>query len=73
MHTKDFVINYGAYWEEIEHLYELLPKLDGIDSLTAVVKAINPVNALALMVASEQEKVLRVFDLKSEEKANGCK
>lgn len=39
--------------------------------LTLIVEAVNSVDGSTLMIAPEQEKVLRVLDLVSEQKAYG--
>lgn len=70
MHTEDFIVDKGSYGHEIEAIRKLLPNLDIVPSFALIVEAIDPVYRRALVIASQQEKVLGVFDFISEQKTN---
>jgi hypothetical protein len=70
MHTEDFLINDGSNWEAVETISEGLPQLDVIPSLALIVESIDSVDGGALVVSSEEEEVLRVLDLISEEETD---
>jgi hypothetical protein len=42
-----------------------MPKLNGVNTFTGIVKSICPVNGFALVVTAQKEKVLGVLYLKS--------
>jgi len=67
MHGEDFLIDDGSDWQAIEAIRKSLPKLDIIATLTLIVETINTIDRSALMVAPENEKVFRVFDLVCQE------
>lgn len=57
--------------EAVEHITEGLPELDVVPAATLIVEAINTIDACALMVATEDEEVLRIADLEGKEEADG--
>ena len=71
MHTEYLLVDYGGNGEAIEAVGEGFPKLDVVSSLTFVVKTVNSVDRCALVISSKQEKVLWVFDLVCQQKADG--
>jgi len=71
MHAKDFLINEGSNREAVEAVGESLPELNVISSLALIVEAVDSVDGGALVVSSEDEEVLWVFDLVGEQKADG--
>lgn len=63
MAAEDFLVDDRSDWQAVETIREGLPELDVVPSLAFVVKAIYPVYARALVIAAQQEEVLRVLDL----------
>ncbi len=61
MHAEDLVVYRGSNGETIEALSENFPEFYRVPSLTLVVEAIDAVDGGALVVASEEEEVLRVL------------
>lgn len=62
MHTKNFLINDGSNWEAVETICESLPELDVITTFALVIKPIDTIDGGALVVSSQEEEVLGVFD-----------
>lgn len=71
MHAQDFLINNGSYGQTVETISESLPQLNIVSSLALVVETINSVNGGALVITSEQEKVLWVLDFIGEQQTDG--
>lgn len=71
MAAKDLLVNDGGDGQAVEAVGERLPQLDVEPSLALVVEAVDPVYARALVVASQQEKVLWIFDFVGEQQTNG--
>jgi hypothetical protein len=63
VHAQDLIIDQGCNRKTVKAVRECLPQLDREPPLALVVEAIDSVNARTLMVASQKEEVLRVFDL----------
>ena len=72
MHTHDFVVDYCTDRHYIEELRELLPEFYGVDSLTRLIEPVHAVYRLALMIATEQEEVLWIFDFVRKQQAHSC-
>ena len=70
MNTENFVINDGSNWEAVEALDKLFPEFKRVTPLALVVKSVDSVDRAALMIATEQKEVFRVFDLVGEQKTN---
>lgn len=70
MNTEYLIVDYGGHRKAIEALDELLPEPQRVAALAFVVKAVDPINRAALMIASQQEEVLRILDLVGEQKAD---
>ena len=70
MNAEDLVVNYGSDWEAVEAMDELFPELQRISSFALIIESVNPVDGPALVVSSQQEKVLWVFDFISQEQAD---
>jgi len=68
VHAKDFFIHQRCNWQAVEDIRKDLPEFDGVTTFTFIIKAINSVDLGAFVIASEQEKVLRIFDLVAEKK-----
>jgi len=71
VHAEDLLVDDGCDWQTVETVRERLPQLDVVASLAFVVKSIDSVDGGALVVAAEDEEVFGVFDLVSEEEADG--
>lgn len=71
MHSEDFLINDGCDRQAIEAVGECLPQFNVVPPLTLIVEAIYSVDRSALMVSSEDEEILRIFDLVCKEQTNG--
>ncbi|EPY36715.1 protein phosphatase [Strigomonas culicis] len=63
VHTDDLLADHAAHRHRVEHVREGLEELRVIPSLHVVEKAVETVNTRALVVAAEQEEVLRVDNL----------
>jgi len=71
VHGEDLLINDGGDGQAVEAVGESLPKLDVIASLALVVETVDTVDGSALVVTTENEEVLGVLDLVSQQKADG--
>jgi hypothetical protein len=71
VHAEDFLVDESSDGETIETVSESLPQLDVIATLALIVKSVNTINGCALVVATEEEEVLRVLDLVGQEEAHG--
>jgi len=73
VHAQDFFVNESSNRETVEAVGEGFPQFDIVSSLAFVVETINTVDGGALVVSSQEEEVLRVLYLVSQEKANCLK
>ena len=62
MHRKDLFIYDCCNGQAIEAVRERLPELDVVPPLAFIVEPINAVNRSTLMVSTQNEEILRVFD-----------
>lgn len=69
MAAEDFLVDDRGNRQTVEAIREGLPEFDVVPSFTFVVKAVYPVYARALMIAAQQEEVLRVLDLVRQQQA----
>ena len=67
MHSKDFLIDDSGDRQAVEAVRERLPQLDVVPSLALIIEAVDAVDGRTLVVATQDEEVLRVFDLVREE------
>jgi len=65
------LVNDGRNRQTIETVCERLPQFDVVSSLAFVIEAVDTVDGGTLMVSPENEEVLRIFNLVSEEEADG--
>jgi len=70
MHAQDSVINDRRDGQHVEAKPKLFPDSHIISPLTLIVEPIHPVDALALVVASQQEKVVWELDLVGQQQAD---
>ena len=65
MAAENLLVNDGCDWQTVKTVSERFPKFDIVPALALVVKPIYPIYASALVIASQQEKIFRVFDFVS--------
>ena len=70
MDAEDLVVDDGGDREAVEAVDELLPQLERVAPLTLVVEAVDAVDGPALVVATQQEEVLGILDLVSQQQAD---
>jgi hypothetical protein len=70
MHAQDLLVNDGSNWEAVEAVSKSLPQLNIVPSFALVIESINSIDGSALVISSEEEKVLWVLDLVGEEETN---
>ena len=61
--AEDLLVDDGGDGKTVEAVGERLPKFDVVPALALVVETVDAVDARALVVAAQQEKVLRVLHL----------
>lgn len=71
VHGENLLVNDGRNGQAVEAVGEGLPQLDVVSALALVVETIDTVDGGTLVVATEDEEVLRVFDLVGEKQADG--
>ena len=70
MHCEDLFVDDGRNWQAIEAVGERLPQFDVISSLALIIEAIDTVDRGALVVPTQDEEVLWVFDLVGEQQTD---
>ena len=71
VHAEDLLVDDGGDGQAVEAVGEGLPQLDVVAALALVIETVDAVDGRALVVASQQEEVLGVLDLVSEQQAHG--
>ena len=71
MHGEDLLVNNCRDWQAIEAIGKGLPQFDVVPSLALIVEAVDTVDGGTLVVSSENEEILRVFDLVGQQQADG--
>jgi hypothetical protein len=71
VHGEDLLVDDSGDGKAVEAVGESLPELDVVTTLALIVEAVNTVDRSALVVATEDEEVLRVLDLVSQQEADG--
>lgn len=71
MHTEDLVVYQRSDGQAVEAVSEDLPQLDSVATLALIVEPVNPIDGGTLVVSSQQEEVLWVFDLVGQQEADG--
>lgn len=61
--ATNLLIYQSSNWQAVEAVCECFPQAYVIPPFALIIEAIDPVDGCALMVASQQEEVLRVLDL----------
>ena len=70
MHTQYSIINNSTYRQNVKNGTKLSPQLDAVSSFALVIKAVHPVNGLALVISSKQKEVGRVLNFVRHQQAN---
>jgi hypothetical protein len=73
MHGEDFLINDSGDWQAVEAIRKSLPQLDVVSSLALIIETIDSVDGRTLVVSSQDEEILWVFDLVCQQEADGLK
>ena len=71
MHGEDLLVDDSGDRQAVEAIGKRLPKLDVVAALALVVEAVDAVDGGALVVASQDKKVLGILDLVGQEEADG--
>lgn len=71
VHGEDLLINDSRDRQTVEAVRKCLPQFDVITTLALVIETVDTVDGSALMVSTQDEEVLGVFDLVCQQKANG--
>ncbi|KAJ8523567.1 hypothetical protein ON010_g17552 [Phytophthora cinnamomi] len=71
VHAEDLLVHDGRHGQAVEAVREGLPELDVVAALALVVEAVDAVDGRALVVAAQDEEVLRVLDLVGQQQADG--
>ena len=70
VHTDNLIVNDGTAGQAVKGIAELLPHLDREATTALVVKAINAINAGALVVATEQKEIFGILDFVGKEETD---
>ena len=73
VHGENLLIDNGRNGQAVEAIGECLPKFDVVPPLAFIVETVDSVDGGALVVTTENEEVLGVFDLVSQKEADGLK
>jgi len=71
VHSEDLLVDDRSDRKAVEAVGECLPQLDVVAPLALVIETIDTVDRRALVVAAQDEEVLRIFDLVCEQQADG--
>jgi len=71
VHAENLLIDDCGDWQAVEAIGKGLPKLNIVTTFAFVVEPINSVDGGAFVVAAQNEEVLGIFDLVSEQQADG--
>ena len=70
MHAQDAVVDDGGDGQHVEAKAEVLPQTNVVAASALVVESVHSVDALTLVVASQQINVLRKLDLVSQQQCD---
>jgi hypothetical protein len=63
VHANDLLVNEATYWETVEDVTELLPKLDVVTALALVIESVDASDGGTFVVATKQKEVFWEFRL----------
>ena len=70
MHANNFVVNDGTARQTVERVAKLLPHFDRKAATALIVESVNPIDSSALVVPTQEEKVLGILNFVRKEKAH---
>lgn len=70
MHGKDLLINDGGNGQAVEAIGKRLPKLNVVTALALIVEAVDSVNGSTFVVTTQDEEILGVLNLVSQEQTD---
>ena len=73
MHADNLIINHSTTWQAVEGITKLLPHLDREAATALIIKAVNSIDPGTLVIASQQEKVLLIFNFLGKQKTDNFK
>jgi hypothetical protein len=71
MHGEDLLVDDSGNRKAVKAVCKCLPQLDVVSALALIIETVDTVDGGALVVAAENEKVLRVLDLVCKQQADG--
>lgn len=71
MHAQNAFVNDSRNWEVVKHCAEFTPHRKIVPSFAFIIETIHSCNRAALMISSQQEYMIRVLYLVSNQHANG--
>jgi hypothetical protein len=63
MHAENFLIDQSSDRQTVKNVSEYFPKLDRVAALALIIEPVNSVDLSTLVVTSQEEEVLRIFNL----------
>lgn len=69
MAAENLLVDDGSDRQTVKAVRERFPEFDIVTALALVIKSIYPVYTGALVIASQEEKVFRIFDFIGEKEA----
>jgi hypothetical protein len=70
MCTEDGIFNNSSNRKTVEEVNKCLPQFNIVPSLALIIKSIDPIYAGSLMVASQQEEILWIFNFECQYKTD---
>jgi hypothetical protein len=71
VHGEDLLVDDSGNRQTVEAVCERLPQLDIVPSFALVVEAVDTIDGSALVIATENEEVLRILDFVREQETDG--
>jgi hypothetical protein len=70
MHAQDLLVDDGSDWHRVKDVAEYFPGLEVVLAFALVVESVDAIDSGGLVVAPQQEEVLRVLDLVGQQQAD---
>ena len=70
MHAEDLLVDDRGNGQAVEAISERLPQFDVVTSLALIIKAVYSVDTGAFVISTQNEEVLRIFDLVGQQQAD---